>query len=81
MRQLTIYLIIVQPLRVCCECHQSVGPVSAGALKADRGWFLCVLHPLSLHPSTLHPSHSANPGENKNRENGKGAENLTTLRT
>ena len=35
MQQLTIYLIIVQPLRVCCECHQSVGPVSAGALKAD----------------------------------------------
>lgn len=35
MRQLTIYLIMVQPLCVCSECHQSVGPVSAGALKAD----------------------------------------------
>lgn len=44
------------------ECYQSVGPASVGASKADEGWFLCVLHPLSLHPSALHQLRSANPG-------------------
>ncbi len=55
-----------------CACHQSVGPISVGVLKADWGWSLCVLHPLSLHPSALHPLHSANPGEKQKTESEKG---------
>lgn len=47
--------------------HQSVGPVSVGALRAAGGWFLCVLDPLSLHPSALHQLHSADPGDKQKR--------------
>lgn len=50
-------------LHVASGFHQCVGPVTVGVLKADWGWFLCVLRPLSLHPSVLHPLHSANPRE------------------